>query len=735
MKKIILSIEGMTCSACSNGLEKYLNKQKGIKNASVNLVMSTASIEYDDNLTISDLEKFVANAGFKSLGKADLTKEDKKVNGYPFIIFGILALLLMYISMAHMINLPTLKYLDQHMYPINYSVTLLILTIPFIIFGFDIIKNGYKNFIHKMPNMDTLVTLGIIASLGYSIFSLIMIIKGKIHYVENLYFESIAFVIYFVKLGRFIDQRAHAKTKDAIKDLVRVTPEYAKIKVNDEVKEITIDEVKKGDILICYAGDKIAVDGKVVSGQTHTDESFITGESKPVKKSKGDNVIAGSINYDGVIEYKADKIGKESTISQIVNLVVEATNTKAPIAKEADKICTYFVPIIMFISLLTFIIHLIINHSLIDALNFFVSVLVVACPCALGLATPLAIVVSQGICAKNGILIKSSEILELASKVNVVVFDKTGTLTNGNITISKVYNYSNYKEDKLLSILGSIESHVTHPIAKSVINYLDKQKIAYEKCVNVETIEGMGIKAKLDSKEYYAGSSKIVKKLNIDNEHMKDEKELLNEGCTIIYIIQNREILGLIGLKDTERKESKKVIDRLNNLNIVTIMLTGDNENVAQKVGKSLGIKSVIASALPNDKIKVINTLKENGNIVAMVGDGINDAPSLVSSNIGISISGATDIATSSADVILMNENLNSILNLIYISKKTLTNIKQNLFWAFIYNICMVPIACGIFSKWGVTINPMLASLAMIISSTFVAFNSLRLKRIKLKGE
>ena len=734
MKKIILSIEGMTCSACSNGLEKYLNKQKGINKASVNLVMSTASIEYDDSLSITDLEKYIANAGFKSLGKADLTKEDKKVSKTPFIIFGILALLLMYISMAHMLKLPVLKILDHHMHPINYSITLLLLTIPFIIFGFDIIKNGYKNFIHKIPNMDTLVALGIASSLGYSIFSVIMVINGKVNYAQSLYFESIAFVIYFVKLGRFIDQRAHVKTKDAIKDLVRVTPEYAKIKVNNEVKEITIDEVKKGDILICYAGDKIAVDGKIISGKTHTDESFITGESKPVKKTKGDNVIAGSINYEGVIEYKAEKIGKESTISEIVNLVVEATNTKAPIAKEADKICTYFVPIIMFIAVLTFIIQFIITHSITDALNFFVSVLVVACPCALGLATPLAIVVAQGICAKNGILIKSSEILELASKANVIVFDKTGTLTNGNITISKVFNYSDYKEDKLLAILGSIESHVSHPIAKGVLNYLNNQKISYEECLNVETIEGMGIKAELNNKEYYAVNNKGVKKINIENNHINDEKELLNDGCTIIYIIENKNIIGLVGLKDTERKEAKEVIDKLNELKILTIMLTGDNENVAKKVGDSLGIKSVIASALPKDKTKVINTLKENGNIVAMVGDGVNDAPSLVSSNIGISITGATDIATSSADVILMNDNLKSILNLIYISKKTLTNIKQNLFWAFIYNVCMVPIACGIFIKWNVTINPMIASFAMIISSAFVAFNSLRLKKIKLKG-
>ncbi len=730
MKKIILSIEGMTCSACSNGLEKYLNKQEGIKNASVNLVMSTA-IEYDDKLSIKDLENFVAQAGFKSLGKADLFKEDKKDSKVLFIVLGILALILMYVSMGHMFHLPKYLFINPHTNPILYSLTLLALTIFFIIFGFDIIKNGYKNFIHKMPNMDTLVTLGIIASFGYSIFSVIMILNKNFNYVDNLYFESVAFIIYFIKLGRYIEKNAHAKTKDAIKDLVRVTPSFARLKVGTEVKNVTIDEVKKGDILICYAGDKVAVDGKVIKGKTHTDESFINGESKPVKKKKGDLVIAGSINYDGIIEYKAEKIGRESTISEIVNLVVEATNTKSPITKLADKICNYFVPVIIFIAFISFIIHLIVGSSLASSFTSFASVLVVACPCALGLATPLAIVASQGLCAKNGILVKSSEVLELASKVNVIAFDKTGTLTKGNLTISKLFNYSKYSDEKLLAILGSMEAKVTHPIALSILNYLEEKKIKYDEA-KVEAIPGMGIKASLNKKDYYAGNNKLLKELDIKSTHEEDEKALLNDESTIIYIIENKNIIGLIGLKDAERSEAKEVIQKLNEAQITTIMITGDNQKVAKKVGTNLGIETVIADTLPKNKTTVIKSLKDNGSIVAMVGDGINDAPSLATSNIGISLKNATDIATSSAEVILLNDNLKGILNLLNISKKTLRIIKQNLFWAFIYNICMIPIATGLFARWHITINPMIASLTMVLSSMFVAFNSLRLNKIKL---
>lgn len=734
MKKVILSIEGMTCSACSNGLEKYLNKQAKIKKASVNLVMGSASILCDDEVSLEELATLVGEAGFKSLGELDLTKNSQKSSKWPFILYALLALLLMYVSMAHMLHLPVFSFLNMDKYPINYSVCLLLLTLPFLIFGVDILKSGIKNLSHLMPNMDTLVTIGVIASLAYSLFGTLMIILGTHEYVEHLYFESVAFVLYFVKLGRFIDKQAHEKTKSAIQKLVEVTPKYAKIKTDEGIKEVTIDEVQKNDILICLAGDKIAVDGIIVSGTTHTDESFITGESKPVKKGINDSVIAGSINYDGVIEYKALRIGKESTISEIVTLVVEATNTKAPISLLADKLCLYFVPTIIIISFLTLFISLVTGTPFNIALTRFVTVLVVACPCALGLATPLALVVAEGICAKNGILVKSSETLELIGNIDTIVFDKTGTLTNGNLTISQIYNFSDYSEQQLLSILGSFEASSTHPIAKGIMKYIEEHQIEYNENIFIDNLPGQGLKGNKDNMTYYIGNAKIIDNLDIENEHTVLEQQLTSEGNSIVYIIEEHQIIGLIGVKDTIRHETDSLVKKLTQLNIEVIMLTGDNQQTANIIGESLGIKKIIANVLPNEKAQVIKQLKENKKFIAMVGDGVNDAPSLVSADIGISVSSGTDIATDSADVILMNNNLMRIIDLISISKLTLRNIKQNLFWAFLYNLCMIPIAAGVLSKINIVINPMMASMAMILSSLFVAFNALRLKMIKINN-
>ena len=480
MKKIILSIDGMTCSACSNGLEKYLNKQEGIIVAGVNLVMANATIEYDEKkLNITQIEEFVKKAGFKSLGefKEIKTENKSKKEKVKFIIFTLLAMLLMYISMGHMINLPTLPYLNPHDNTTNYMVSLLILTILFIIYGFDIIRNGYKNLIHKTPNMDTLVGIGVITSFLYSLYSMYLVFWGNHHLVMNLYFESAAIVIYFVKLGRYIDGISKDKTREAIQKLVKITPNKAVIKKDGILKEVTLDEVLKGDIVVAKAGEKIAVDGEIIEGKAHLDESFITGESKPVAKEIGGKVIAGSLNYDGYIEYKAERIGKESTVSEIVKLVVEASNTKAPIAKIVYKVSGYFVPFVIAIAILTFVIYLAIGQSFETAITTFVTILVVACPCSLGLATPLAIIVSEGLCATNGILIKKSEILENAQKTNTIVFDKTGTLTYGKLKISDVINYSSMTDDCLLQIVGSIESKGTHPIGKAFVDYLEENKL------------------------------------------------------------------------------------------------------------------------------------------------------------------------------------------------------------------------------------------------------------------
>ena len=732
MKKILLSIDGMTCSACSNGLEKYLNKQNGIYNASVNLVMANATIEYDEKiLNVEKLEKFVKEAGFKSLGEFKQIKFEKKTKTekVKFIIFTILAIILMYISMGHMINLPTIPFLDPHTNSTNYMISLLILTIGFMWYGFDILKNGYKNLIHKTPNMDTLVGIGVITSFLYSIYNMYLVLAGDHSQVMNLYFESASIVIYFIKLGRYIDGMSKDKTKEAIQKLVEITPQTATIKIKGEEKQVTLDEIHKGDIVISRAGEKIAVDGEIITGKAHLDESFITGESKPVSKETGSKVIAGSLNYDGYIEYKAEKIGRDSTVSEIVRLVVEASNTKAPIAKIADKVAGYFVPAVIIIAILSFLGYIIIGKDIPTAITTFVTILVVACPCSLGLATPLAIVVSEGKCASNGILIKKSEILENAQKVDTIVFDKTGTLTYGKLKISKIYNFSvEYENEQLLQLAGSIESKSTHPIAKAFTDYLDENKIKSLEVEEFENIAGLGISGKINQKKILLGNAKIIEKYNIKNKFKDYEKKLADKGNSIIYIVENDKILGIVGVNDIVREESKDVIKQLSEMKIKTIMLTGDNKQTAVKIGKEVGVSIVISNVLPAEKTETIKKLKQENRFVMMCGDGINDSPALANADIGVSVNSGTDIAMDSSDVILTNNDLNSILKLINISRKTIKNIKQNLFWAFFYNCLMIPIAIGVLKPIGISINPMIASIAMVLSSITVILNALRLR-------
>lgn len=737
MKKIILSIDGMTCSACSSGLEKYLNKQDGVISASVNLVLAQALIEYEDNLTIEQLETYVKEAGFESLGIYNGEQEKKKDNGkLLLVIYGVLALIVLYVSMSHMVGLPVIPFLHMMYHPINYAICLLILTIPFLIYGKDIFVSGIKNILHKTPNMDTLVTIGVFSSLSYSIFSTIMILldNNTMMYIESLYFESCAIIIYFIKLGRYIDGRSKEKTKEALKELVQITPTKAVLKRDGKEVEVTIDEVKKNDILICKPGMKIAVDGIIINGETHLDEAFITGESVPAKKSVNEKVVAGSINLDGYIEYKAERIGKDSTISEIVRLVVEATNTKAPIQRLADKVSGYFVPAIIIIAILTLISYLLLGNSVSMSITTFVTVLVVACPCALGLATPLAIVVSEGLCAKNGILVKTSETLENAHKVDTIVFDKTGTLTYGNLKVSKVFNYSKYKDYELIEKVASIEAKTTHPISKAFETYVSEHKLKVNEVDNFKNISGIGLQGNINNKKIYVGNNKLLSKLKINKNYEKDEKELSTLGNSIIYVIEEDKVIGLIGVKDIVRDNAKKTISRLKKLGKNIIMLTGDNKETAHIIANSVGIDTVIANVMPQDKTKVIKDLIKDGNNVMMVGDGINDAPSLATANIGVSVNGGTDIAADSSDVILMNDNLERIVSLIYISKKTIRNIKQNLFWAFFYNVCMIPIAIGLFRSFDIVMNPMIAGFAMTISSLTVVFNALRLKRWKEKN-
>ena len=725
MKKIVLRIGGMTCSACSSGLEKYLSRQEGVSSASVNLVLSLATIEYE-NLSKKDLERFVKEAGFQSLGefKGVEDLESKKEDKTKYIVLGILILIMMYLGMGEMLGLPTIPFLNMD-YPVLLSSVLFLITIVYLIFGFDILKSGFTNLIHRMPNMDTLVLFSVFFSLVYSLFGYVQIILGNLSYMHHLYFESAAMVLYFVKLGRYIESFSKDQTKSAIRKLVQITPSKAIVKDGEKLTEVTIDEVSTGDTLVCRAGDKVAVDGTVTSGKTYADESFITGESAPVLKTSGSKVIAGSICYDGYIEYSAEKIGKESTISEIVTMVVDATNTKSKVQKMADRISGYFVPIILAIAIVTFILSYLLGCSFSVSFTHFVTVLVVACPCALGLAVPLVVVVSNGLCAEKGLFLRNGEVLERAKTIDTIVLDKTGTLTQGKLRVYEFQNDSNLSDAEFLNVVANLESFSSHPIhtAFDVTKKLDVS--------HFEELSGMGILAKINDDEYYLGNHKILTRLKLKNRYQTKEDNYSKAGCSIIYVVQNKKLIGIIGVKDTVREESKEAIREFMRRGIDVVMLTGDHEGVANQIAKEVGIRHVISDVLPKEKASYIEKLKQDGKHVIMVGDGINDAPALVASSIGISINQGTDVAMDSADVILMNNNLSNIIDFIDISKQSYHIIWQNLFWAFFYNALMIPIAAGLLLPLGITMNPMVASIAMTISSLTVVMNSLRLRRWK----
>lgn len=732
MKKVLLKIGGMTCSACSSGLEKYLNKQDGVVRANVNLVMNNVSIEYDDKkLSLKDIEKFVDKAGFESLGIDNLKKEERKKSGEKInlILTSIFSIAILYVSMAHMIGLPDIPFLSMMEHPLNYAVSLLVLTTVVLGLGYNILKNGIKNLIHGTPNMDTLVTIGVLASFIYSVYETVQIFLGDTSFVHSLYYESAAIVIFFIRIGKYVEGINTDKTKEAIQELMTITPNSAVIERDGKELTVTLDEIEKGDIVICKPGEKVAGDGAVVYGISHINESFITGESMPVKVEAGSKVIAGSINYEGAIKYKAEKIGRESTVSEIVRMVVEATNTKAPISKLTDKVSSVFVPIVITIAIITFIVWLIIGKSFAVALNYFVTVLVVACPCSLGLATPLAIVIASGVCSKKGILVKNSESLENAHKVKTIIFDKTGTLTKGTLSFSKMYNYSDLNDDDIFKIIAGVEKKSEHPIAKAIVEEAEKRNIDFDEVKEFKAISGQGVFAVVENYDVFIGNKRLMDANNISvNE--SDFDELVNDGNSILYVSLNNKVVALIGVKDVVKENVSEVISSLKKKNINVVMLTGDNEITAKKIAEIAGIETVVANVMPSQKAEYVEKFKKDG-LVMMCGDGINDSVSLVKADIGVSVSSGTDIAMDSAQVVIMNDNLDRINDLIRISSKTIRNISGNLFWAFFYNICMIPIAMGVFVGLGVSMNPMLAALAMVFSSLFVVLNALRLRVVK----
>ena len=548
--------------------------------------MNNANIEYDDNkLNLEQIEKFVEKAGFKSLGIDNFKKEEKRKSNEKYKLIGItvISLLVLYISMSHMVGLPVIPFLNMMEYPVNYAISLLILTVIVMIFGRDILKNGYKNLIHKTPNMDTLVMIGVIASFAYSLYGTARILTGSTEYVEKLYFESAAIVIFFIKIGKFIENKNKDKTKEALQALMSITPNDAVIIRDGNEIKVTIDEIQTGDIVICKPGEKIAVDGEVVEGITHINEAFVTGESTPVKKETGAKVIAGSINFEGTIKYRAEKIGRESTVSEIVRLVANATSTKAPIAKVADKISGVFVPTILVIAGIAFIVWYIISKDIAFAINIFVSILVVACPCSLGLATPLAIVIASGNASKKGILIKQSEALENSHKVKTICFDKTGTLTKGVLSVSKIYNYTNLSDAELLKDIASIEKKSEHPIAMAIVNKAIEERTELEDVKSFKAIPGFGLEASTkEDNKYLIGNRKLMEQNNIAISSAQDEESLINEGNSILFVAKNDKIVALIGVKDVLKDNVVEVIEKLKKQNIEVVMLTGDNEKTSR---------------------------------------------------------------------------------------------------------------------------------------------------------
>ena len=630
--------------------------------------------------------------------------------------------------MAHMWNMPEISIIKYELNTVNNVVLQLLLTTAILVLSFNIIKNGFKNLIHKTPNMDTLVMMSVLASFLFSTYSMVCLINGNIKAEHaTVYFETVAMVLFFVEIGKYIENKNINQTKEALKRLVTITPQRATIIKDGDEKEVTLDEIRKDDIVICRPGEKIAVDGEIIEGTTHIDESFITGESIPVKKEKGMKVIAGSINFEGSIRYKAEKIGKESTISEIVKMCVEATNTKAPISKLVDKISGIFVPLIIIIAILSSIIWWFITKDISVSINTFVSVLVVACPCSLGLATPLVIVVASGVLLNKGILVKSSDCIENAGKMKNILFDKTGTLTKGILSVSRVIKYCNEDEASLLKYIASVEKKSEHPISKAVVEYAKENGAMIVAAKDYKTIPGQGVYGKVSNEEIYIGNQKLVNELNIKIPNKKDEEELSKQGNSILYVIKSGEVVALIGVKDIVKDEASNLVSSLNDLHINSVMLTGDNDITANVIASEIGITSVISNCSPKEKSEKVKEYKKDG-ITSMCGDGINDSVSLINADIGISVSNGTDVSIDSANVVLLKDNLLKIIDLIKVSKKSFRVIKQNLFWAFIYNVVMVLIACGVFRFANIEINPMLGSFMMMLSSIIVVLNSLRLK-------
>ena len=736
------TVTGMSCAACANAVEKALNKNNDI-NASVNIATEKLNIEYDEKKYDFDkIREIVESAGY---GLVEDMTEDKKMELYQekitslknrLILAVVFVVPLLYISMGHMLGVTLPEFLNLKVNPLNFALAQFVLTLPIIYAGRDFFSHGFKNLARKSPTMDSLIAIGATSAVLYGIYATFRIITVDTEAHMDLYYESAGTIITLILFGKLLEAKTKGQTSSAIKKLIGLQPKKAKIIENGAEKEVLIENLKVGDIVIVKPGEKIAVDGRIVEGATSVDESMLTGESLPVSKKVRDKVVGGSINKNGSIRFEATEIGKNTVLSQIIKLVEEAQGSKAPISRMADIVAAYFVPIVIVIAIITGIAWFLSGSGLVTALSFFIAVLVIACPCALGLATPTSIMVGTGKGAENGILIKSGEALETAHKIKTVVFDKTGTITKGKPVLTDLIAYGNYNENELLKIAASVENDSEHPLAEAIVNEAKEKNIEIKPYEKFRAMSGYGIRATFEDKEVQIGNRKLMENRKINVEiSQKDYDILSNEGKTPMYISIDNELAGLVAVADVIKETSNEAIEKLKKMGIKTIMLTGDNEKTAKFIAKQVGIDDVISEVLPYQKSQKVKELQEKDEFVAMVGDGINDSPALAQANVGIAIGNGTDVAIESADIVLIRNDLRDVAGAIALSKATITNIKENLFWAFFYNVLGIPFAAGIFYAFfnGPKLDPMIAAFAMSFSSVSVLGNALRLKFFKVK--
>ena len=754
--KMTLKIGGMHCAACSRAVERALKKTDGIEEANVNIATEKAVFNYDEKkIKYDDIVNVIVKAGYKVLGKEEdpaiVKAREIKEQKIRLIVSAIFSIPLFYISMAPMVSFvkfPIPSFLVHHINPQVFSIVAIFLCVPVMISGYKFYTLGFPALFRGSPNMDSLVAIGTTAAFSYSIYSTVLAFMGLNPHGDNLYYESAAVIITLVQFGKYLEARSKGKTGEAIKKLMGLQPKTATIIQNGEEKEIKISDVKVDDIVLVRPGEKIPVDGEIIEGYSSVDESMLTGESIPVEKSVGDKVVGASINKTGSFKFKAQKVGADTALAQIIKLVEDAQGSKAPIAHIADVVSSYFVPAVITIALISGIIWFIALHNFVFSLTVFVSVLVIACPCALGLATPTAIMVGTGKGAELGILFKNAEALEVSQKINAVMFDKTGTLTEGKPYVTDIISDD---KDKLLLIAASAENGSEHPLGEAIVREAKEKNIKLLSIENFKAISGFGIETYIDNKKVLMGNDKLMNKENINIENYNSYMDKLSkEGKTPMYVAYDNKLLGIIAVADKLKKESIEAINRLHKLGIKTAMITGDNKNTANSVAKEAGIDIVFAEVLPEEKSNEVKKLQEQGFTVAMVGDGINDAPALTQANVGIAIGSGTDVAIESADIVLVKSNTNDVVTAIELSKATMRDIKQNLFWAFCYNVIGIPIAAGVLHVFrepliassiggfltaimgkDLLLNPIFAALAMSLSSVSVVTNALRLNFFK----